>query len=505
MRFKCLECGELYARSAGKQAKRNAKTRAQRNATHVQSEDRQKKISLDSPSTGNTPFINSFSTVPLDEFTLGTYSENLLKPVRTVSGAIVLLCLCFLARPAAAQHDATEFRVFLKDGTSLVSFGELARVGDRVVFSIPTTLSPTEPDLQLVNLSSDHVDWEKTDKYGETVRSARYMATQAESHYAMLTAEIAQAINDVQTTENPRQRLLIVERARRTLADWPGNHYNYKQTEISQMIDMLDEAIAELRVQAGMQRFDLSFVASVNDTQPPREPLMPRATLKDIIEQVLTAARLSESPVERVSLMSTALTIIEREPDILPSDWRTQIRRSTRASIMVELETDRAYSSLSTRVLGLAGQRAKTADVRGVERLVSEVRLRDEELGSKRPETVAGLLAAIELELDAARRLRLELDRWAIREPELRKYRAAVLTPLQRLDNLKPALESIKSSVGLGTVGARQHRPHISRRAETDCVARTARRAPVRARAAPERAADGAERRTDPPRGRAHR
>jgi hypothetical protein len=276
------------------------------------------------------------------------------------------------------------------------------------------------------------------------------MATQGESHYAMLTAEIAQAINDVQATEDPRQRLVIVERAKRTLADWPASHYNYKQEEIGHMIDMLDEAIAELRAQAGIQRFDLNFVASVSEPQPPREPLLPRPSLRDVIEQVLTAARLSDSSVERVSLMSTALSIIERDSDIFAGDWRTEVRRATRASITMEIETDRAYQTLTTRVLGLAGQRAKAADVLGVERLASEVRLRDDALGNKRPDAVASLLAAVEAELDAARRLRLELDRWAIREPELRKYRAAVLTPLQRLDNLKPALESIKALAGSG-------------------------------------------------------
>jgi len=380
---------------------------------------------------------------------LGTYSGNLLKSVRTVSGAVLLVCLCCLARPAAAQHDATEFRVFLKDGTSLVSFGELARVGDRVVFSIPTTVS-TEPDLQLVNLSADHVDWEKTDRYTDSVRSARYMETQGEAHYAMLTAEIAQAINAVQTTQDPRQRLAIVERARRTLADWPAAHYNYRQAEIVHMISMLDEAIVELRAQAGIQRFDLSFVASVTEPSPPREALLPRATLRDIIEQVLTASRLSESSVERVSLMSTALAIVEHDADILPSDWRTQIRRSTHVAITMEIETDRAYQTLTSRMLDLAGQRAKAADVRGVERLVSDIRQRDEQLGKKRPESVTSLLAAIDAELDAARRLRLELDRWAIREPELRKYRTAVLTPLQRLDNLKPSLDNIKSLAGSG-------------------------------------------------------
>jgi hypothetical protein len=355
-----------------------------------------------------------------------------------------------VARGAAAQHDPSLFRVFLKDGSSLVSFGEIARVGERVVFSMPISQSATEPDLQLVNLPAEHVDWDKTDRYGESVRSARYMATQAESHYAMLTAEIAQAINDVQATSDPARRLQIVERARKILADWPARHFNYRQTEVNHMIGMLDEAIAELRAQAGIQRFDLSFVASVAEPEPEREPILPRPTLRETIQQVLTAARLSDSSADRMSLMSTALAIVDREADILPSDWRTEIRRATRASIATELATDRAYQSLTSRVLGLAGQRAKAADVRGIERLVSEIRERDAALGAKRPDAVASLLAAVEAELDAARRLRLERDRWAIREPELRKYRTAVTTPLARMDSLKPSLEDIKALAGSG-------------------------------------------------------
>ena len=54
-----------------------------------------------------------------------------------VVGAALVATLCLVPRSHAAD-DATLLRVFLKDGTSLVSYGEPARVGDRVVFSMPT-------------------------------------------------------------------------------------------------------------------------------------------------------------------------------------------------------------------------------------------------------------------------------------------------------------------------------------------------------------------------------
>ena len=56
------------------------------------------------------------------------------------------------------------FRVFLKDGRSLVSYGELARVGDRVVFSMPTDVG-ANPALRLVDIPADQVDWDRTDRY----------------------------------------------------------------------------------------------------------------------------------------------------------------------------------------------------------------------------------------------------------------------------------------------------------------------------------------------------
>ena len=63
-------------------------------------------------------------------------------------------------------------------------------------------------------------------------------------------------------------------------------------------------------------------------------------------------------------------------------------------------------------------------------RLVDRVQLGDRELGGQRPEMVAALIAAVEARLDAARRLQLARDRWTLRAPEFRQYRAAIKTPL---------------------------------------------------------------------------
>src|ERR1044071_2974070 len=94
----------------------------------------------------------------------------------------------------AAVDSVTLFRVFLNDGTAVVSYGEYARVGDRVVFSMPigaAVESSNGPALHMVNIPATAVDWEATTKYAESARYAHYIATTAESDYAALTGEVA--------------------------------------------------------------------------------------------------------------------------------------------------------------------------------------------------------------------------------------------------------------------------------------------------------------------------
>lgn len=349
--------------------------------------------------------------------------------------------------PAAMADDATLLRVFLKDGTSLVSYGELARVGERVVFSMPTSASPADPRLHLVNLAADHVDWDRTDRYADSARTARYLATRADSDYAMLTSEIAQVLNDVSLTADPLERLAIVQKARKALADWPPRHFNHKQAEVSDMLGMLDEAIAELRVAAGLDRFDLSFVAAI-EPRAVAEPLLPPPTPKEVIEQTLTAARLADSPADRISLLAMALTALRHDVAGLPRKWVASMTAAARGGIAREVETDRQYRSLTEKTLRQATVRARAADIRGLERLLAQIQERDRSLGVKRPDAVNALTLSVQAHLDAARQLQLGRDRWALRIPDFRLYDEAVTAPLKRLSGLKSSLEEIKALAG---------------------------------------------------------
>lgn len=349
-----------------------------------------------------------------------------------------------------SADTAPLFRVFLKDGSSLISYGELARVDDRVVFSMPTSASLDAPQLQLINIASDRVDWERTVDYADAIRSKRYLATRAEADYAALSDDVAQALNEVGDTADPARRLAIVEQARKALADWPAAHYDYKRDEIQQTLNTLDEAINSLRAESGGDTFDLSLVAT--GAPPPRRErtLLPPPSPRESIEQTLRAAALTASPVERVSLLTVALNALEAEAKSLPTDWVSRTRTEVRAQIAREQQIDRQYQALSARMLRLATARARMADVRGVQRVIGRIRANDKLLGSRRPETVVSIEAAVEAQLEEARRLRLERDRWSLRAPELRAYRYAVAGALDRLQRMTPLLESIKALTGSG-------------------------------------------------------
>src|ERR1700730_2368553 len=129
-------------------------------------------------------------------------------PTRTLAVALATLWLLGLPRVSAAAGDATLFRVFLSDGTALVSFGELARVGDRVVFSMPTQHG-MHPVLHLVDLAAGRVDWERTNRYAASARAARYLETQADDDYASLSNRVAQPLKEGATGTDPAKGLEI--------------------------------------------------------------------------------------------------------------------------------------------------------------------------------------------------------------------------------------------------------------------------------------------------------
>jgi len=103
---------------------------------------------------------------------------------------------------------------------------------------------------------------------------------------------------------------------------------------------------------------------------------------------------------------------------------------------------------MAERLVALSERRARTADVRGVLRVVDLIKANDAALGMKRPEIVDGALASVQTNLDAARELRLNRDAWVLRVQALREYQTAISTPLKILQSLDEPLRDIKELAG---------------------------------------------------------
>ena len=98
-------------------------------------------------------------------------------PMPAVAVLLLVLAMSLGAAPQArAASEATLFRIFLRDGTSVVSYGEFARLDGQVVFSMPAGGSADDPRLQVVTLPDATIDWFRTDQY---VAAARDYPTKA--------------------------------------------------------------------------------------------------------------------------------------------------------------------------------------------------------------------------------------------------------------------------------------------------------------------------------------
>jgi hypothetical protein len=360
----------------------------------------------------------------------------------------LVLALVLVPRPCVAQSSsgALLFRIFLRDGRTMTSYGEYARLGDRVVFSMPLGGREDNPRLHLASIPADEVDWAATDRYRDALRAAHYAGTRGEQDFAAMSTEIARLLNEIAIGTDPAAQLRLAERALRVLADWPQQHYGYRSEEVRQIRALVEEVVSDLRAKLGESRFDLNLVAGV--APPPPVPLLPSPSLQESIEQALTAANLAESPNDRASLLQSALMLLNEGKATLPEKWARAAKADATRELKEEVQVTRAYTDLRTRSLERASRAAARADVRGVERTIAAVRKRDAKLGGRRPDEITAVLAALEERLDAARRYRLALDQWAAKEEALHAYHDAVRKPFEELGRARPVLDDIRTLAG---------------------------------------------------------
>ena len=361
-----------------------------------------------------------------------------------------LLC-AVIAIPSAGfgQANASRvlFRVFLSDGRVLSSYGEWARIDDRVIFSMPTQLTRIPIELHLVTIPSRNVDWPRTEQYAESVRAAAYAATRGDTDFTAFSADVAKVLNDVAKIKDPTARLETAERARQKLAEWPAQHYGYRNSEVRDALGVLDEVIAQMRVSAGMTRFDLTLSANAPLAAPPPPPLPPPSDA-ELAEQFVAAASIAETPAERISLLQTVMRLIDRAIGVLPAEWATRMRATVGGDLDRERRTEKAYDELRTHTLQEAARLALKGRSSDLEKLRDKVRAEDQRLGGQRAGEIAALLTTIDLEAASAiayRDAKREFDR---RAPAFRRYRRSTNAAFNVFKDATIALEQVKSMSG---------------------------------------------------------
>jgi hypothetical protein len=361
--------------------------------------------------------------------------------VRAATLAFVLAVAC--AAPVAASESIL-YRLFLLDGTTLISYGEFARVADRVVFSIPVGESAESPNLQLISIPETRVDWDRTDRYSSAVRLQRYAETRGEDDFLQLGGRVAEALNQIALTKDPVRRLAMAREARGNLARWPAENFGYRTSDVAQLISMLDEVISELRVEAGLSSFDVSLVATT--TPDPPLDLLPTPSLQETLQVAHAASASTSDPTERISLLrAIAVSLQERTRS---GGWAAALYGRVTADLRSELRTEKRYHDLASSALTSAATLAARADVSRLQSLVQNVLKEDDRLGRRRPQETAALLASLDLRLDEARRLRLARDAWLVRNEAFKEYRNAIASAVDDLRRAKRPLENIRELAG---------------------------------------------------------
>src|SRR6185503_11681557 len=247
-------------------------------------------------STGVPRSFNRFSTArfltgPMAGFTLCPTSMMRRDPSpsgpvsRVIAASIATLLTVVIAATAAAQTPAAAanavlYRVFLVDGGVLVSYGEFARVADRVVLSVPIGGTEASPVLHVISIAENVVEWQRTNAYAQAARARHYAETQGESDFARLTRQVSDTLYKVGSTDNPAERLALAEAARKELIEWPQGHFGYRAEELQQLTTWLDQVVGELRVAAGQKSFDLALVANATAPAIPSVEMLPAPTFR---------------------------------------------------------------------------------------------------------------------------------------------------------------------------------------------------------------------------------
>jgi hypothetical protein len=354
--------------------------------------------------------------------------------MRRIAFSWLLVALLTCPQATFAQSSATDaiYRVFLKTGEALPSYGEPAAAGDRVVFNLLVGPASDTLRLQLVNLPAARVDVPRTNRYLETKRAAAYGETRGEAEYAAMTEEVARALDQLSTITDPRQRLTLAEEARRRLLEWSQQHFLYRASDIAELAGLFDDVINQMRLALGEPAVTFDFSAK----PPARERLLPAPSRHEAVVLALAAARVADIVEERLAILRLAQDPARAE--------NPQLARTVSTRLATEVRAGSAYAALTAALLKRADAAQRRGDVQAVQRLQQELVRRDRALGRKRPLEVKALATQLQETLDATRAYRRALDEYARQRVTLRAYNAKMQPILRGFAAATPMVTAVR-------------------------------------------------------------
>lgn len=356
--------------------------------------------------------------------------------------------------PSTAASDSPSpswFRIFLASGEVVATPTEFTRIDDLVLVQVPVgPAAPGVPETRTVTLTASQVDWTRTEAYRDAVRQARFDAAGGARAFAAFSEEVAATLREVAAVPDALERIRRLESARARLAQWPALHHGYRAAEVGEALSVVDDLLNGLRAAAGQQAFSLALTATARPTVVEAPTLLPPPSLQDEVTQALALAPLVTDTVQRLHLLESAALLIERHGSALDARWAREARSRVRRQISREHRVTRAYARLRTWMLEKTSRLLALADVRGLMRVREDVQKRDARLAHARPDEMQAMLGTVDARLEAARRQRLQLERWEERRPMLERYAGVVGRHVAAGDALLRALEDVKALSGPG-------------------------------------------------------
>jgi hypothetical protein len=351
---------------------------------------------------------------------------------------IVFMAVVVTAVPLVAQppHLGSTYRVFLKNGDALPSYGEAAVVEDRIVFNLSIGGIDGPLTLQLISLPLPLVDLDRTSRYAEAMRAAFYGATRGAAEYEAMTAALSRDLDALAALPDRRRQLGFAEELRARLVAWPRAHFFYRADDVEKLAGLVSDVINELKTAVGEKTFSLEL--SAGPSVPAREALLPLPRRREAIELSLSASVVADIGEDRVAILRAA-------SGATPPEDR-ELRTAVARRLDEELRAGASYAALARDLRTRARAAVDRGDALSIERLEAELLARDQQLGFRRPQVVQSVVGELRTARTAASARRETLDRYAAVRGRLIEYELAVRPALSALDGLRSILQQFRDS-----------------------------------------------------------